>query len=156
MTTKAKKAADADAPGSVPPLSEKAVPAAASIDFLKISAHFPGYEKMAGAGKENLDALMKANSALTEGIERISKEMIGLTRRSLEHAASVTSALLDATSIEDVVALQSDFTKSFIDQMLAGTAKLSELGFEVATEAYDPVGTRVERTLAELTKAVGA
>ena len=114
------------------------------------------YDEAASAGKETLEAMLKANAALAGGMERIGQEMIGLTRQSLESVAAASSALLDARSIEDVVAVQSNFAKALVERLLTGTVKLSELSLQAASEAYDPLGERVEQTLAHLTKPLAA
>lgn len=120
------------------------------------SAVSRSYDEAASAGKETLEAMLKANAALAGGMERIGQEMIGLTRQSLESVAAASSALLDARSIEDVVAVQSNFAKALVERLLTGTVKLSELSLQAASEAYDPLGERVEQTLAHLTKPLAA
>lgn len=163
MTTKVKKSPAKTTDSALPGLAGE--PAGyVEVSVTKVAAStkktaeglFRGYDELADVGKENLEAFLKANTVLADGMERIGKEVIGLTRQSLESAAAATSALLDAKSIEDVMALQGDFTKSFVDQVLAGTAKLSEMGLKVASDAYDPLTQRVEQTLAQFGRSVGA
>lgn len=164
MTTKVKKSPAKTTDSALPGLADE--PAGyTEVSVTKVAAStrkktaeglFRGYDELADVGKENLEAFLKANTVLADGMERIGKEVIGLTRQSLESAAAATSALLDAKSIEDVMALQGDFTKSFVDQVLAGTAKLSEMGLKVASDAYDPLTQRVEQTLAQFGRSVAA
>lgn len=113
---------------------------------------FAGYEELADLGRENFAAVLRANAALTEGLEAIGKEVVGYARTSLETAAETATALLAAKTFEDVVQLNTDFAKASFEQMIAGSSKLSELGVKVANEALAPIGDRVEATFHKLGK----
>jgi len=96
------------------------------------------YSEFADLSRENLAAVIKANVALSEGLEAIGKELMGYARTSLETASQTASALLGAKTFEEVVQLQTDLAKSNLETLLQGSAKLSELGVSVANEALAP------------------
>src|SRR5258708_20255658 len=73
---------------------------------------FAGYEEFADLGRENFAAVLRANAALTEGIEAIGKEVMGYTRSSFETAAEAATALLAAKTFEDVVQLNTAFANA--------------------------------------------
>ena len=106
------------------------------------------YRDAAGLAKENLATVTAMNAALTEGMEQIGLELVGITRGTLESAAATSAALLDARSLADVAALNGDFARGCLDRLIAGTMRLSQLGFAAASEAYEPFGTRMERAFA--------
>ena len=72
-------------------------------------AGFTGYEELADLGRENFAAILRANAALTEGLEAIGKEVIGYARNSFERYAEIAAALLGAKTLEDVVQVNTDF-----------------------------------------------
>ena len=146
MATKVKKPATVEAAATE--LNGAAAPAPAAV--------FAGYEELADLGRENFAAVLRANAALTEGLEAISNEVMGYARNSFENAAEVATALLAAKTFEDVVQLNTDFAKASFERMVARSTKLSEMGVKVANEALAPIGDRVEATFQKLGKPLAA
>jgi phasin family protein len=152
MATKVKKPATAEA--VAPELN--VVPELNGVAAAVPPALFAGYEELADLGRENFAAVLRANAALTEGIEAIGKEVMGYTRSSFETAAEAATALLAAKTFEDVVQLNTDFAKASFARMIERSTKLSEMGTKVANEAMAPIGERVEATFHKLGKPVAA
>jgi phasin family protein len=120
------------------------------------SAFFAGYEQLAQLGRENFTAAVRANAALSQGLEAIGKEVILCARRSFEQAAETATALLAARTVEDVFQLNTAFAKAQFERMIERSAKLSEMGVKVANETLAPLGGRFEATLKQLTKPIPA
>jgi len=97
-----------------------------------------------GANEEGVAALVAASMALTDGLERIGREWIGLTRESLTYSAATGIALLDAASIADVATVAGSFASGIVERSTSGTARLMELGLEVAGEVSAPLTSRIE------------
>lgn len=151
MTTKAKK------PAVVPALKEGSAMSESGGEMLAIPfAGCANYEELADLGRENFAAVLRANAALSEGLEAIGREMIGYARVSFENAAEAAAALLGAKTLDDVVQLNTEFAKVNLERLLAGSAKLSEMGVKVANEALAPLGSRVEATFQKLGKPLAA
>jgi phasin family protein len=119
-------------------------------------ALFAGYEQWTDLGRENFAAVLRANAALSQGLEEIGKEVILYARRSFEQAAETATALLGAKTFEDVFQLNSEFAKANLEGLIAGSAKLSEMGVKLANEAMAPLGGRVEATIHKLSKPIPA
>jgi phasin family protein len=117
---------------------------------------FQGYGDFATLGKGHFEAVVKANTALAKGAEEISKELVGYARTSLEQAASATKALFGAKTLQDVIALNSDYAKTSINEFLANSAKLSDLTVKVANEAFEPINERVTVAIEKFGKPVAA
>lgn len=136
--------------------------AAAAVGAESAAAALPnllpnlGYDEFADLGRDNLAAVMKANAAFSEGLEAISKEMLGFTRASLESAGHTATALLAAKTIEDVVQANADFAKQSLDLLFTRSARLSEVGLKAANEALAPLGSRVEAALSRFAKPLAA
>jgi hypothetical protein len=120
------------------------------------AALFAGYEQWTDLGRENFTAVLRANAALSEGLEAIGKEVIHYARRAFEQAAETATALLGAKTFEDVVQLNTQFAKANIEGLIERSAKLSEMGVKVASEALAPLGGRVEAALHKLSKPMAA
>jgi len=115
-----------------------------------------GYEDLATHGKETLSALVAANAALSQALERMSLELVGLTRAAVESAVATGAGMVDAKSLEDVVALQYNFTKGCVQRLIVGGARLSELGLKAASEVYEPLGARAEKAIDALRRPLAA
>jgi len=112
----------------------------------------PSYRDWAALSRDNFGAVLKANGAVTEGLEAIGKEMIGYAQKSIEQATRTATALIHAKNLDEIIHLNSAYTTSSIESLLARSASMSDLGFKLASEALAPLSRRVEANLATLTK----
>lgn len=151
MAERKRTAADAAAKGF-----EKAA-AATQEHAEKASAMFFGnFNDLALMGKENLAALMTANTVVAKGIEEIGKEVAVYAQASLESAASAAQALFGARTLKDVIAVNNDFAKANFESFVANSTKISEIGVKAANEALLPIGARVGAAIERMKKPVAA
>jgi phasin family protein len=117
------------------------------------SPQFPSlnYTDFASFGRDNIEAAVKTNAALSAGMEAISQEVMVYARSALQTASETARSLLGAKTLEDVVKLQTDLAKRHFEGMVAGSVKLSELGVSLASEAFAPWEGRVEAAMARFT-----
>ena len=146
-----------EAPVSAVEMKIASTPTPAFQQTVKLMATLPtppfkGYEELAAFSKANMEAFVQANTILVKGFEELSKEIMTLTKASMETAATTTKAVFAAKTIKDVVTLQSDFTKSSFDKFVANSSKLSELGVKVASDAIAPVTARVNVAVEKVLK----
>jgi phasin family protein len=109
------------------------------------------YADFATFGRDNIEAAVKTNAALSAGMEAISQEVMVYARSALQTASETARSLLGAKTLEDVVKLQTDLAKRHFEGMVAGSVKLSELGVSLASEAFAPWEGRVEAAMARFT-----
>jgi phasin family protein len=133
-----------------------AKPLAVEANGEAAAALFAGYEQWTDVGRENFTAVMRANVALSEGLEALGKEVIQYARRSFEQAAETATALLGAKTFEDVVQLNTQFAKTNMECLIERSARLSEMGVKVASDAMAPLGGRVEAAIHKLSKPIAA
>jgi len=62
-----------------------------------------GCEGLASQGKDMLSALAAANAALGQAMGRMTLELVGLSRATVESAAATGAGMVDAKSLEDVM-----------------------------------------------------
>jgi hypothetical protein len=115
-----------------------------------------GYEDLAAQGKHTLSALVAANAAFSQALERISLEVVSLARATVESAAAAGAGMVDAKSLDDVVALQYEFGKGCVQRFIVGGARLSELALKAASEVYEPLGARAEKGIEALKRPIAA
>jgi len=115
-----------------------------------------GYEDLATHGKDMLSALVAANAAFSQAIERMSLEVVGLARAAVESAAAASAGMVDAKSLDDVARLQYEFGKGCVERFMVGGARLSELALKAASDVYAPLGARAEKAIEVLKKPLAA
>jgi len=104
---------------------------------------FKGYEDFTAFGKDNFSAFVQANAVFTKGFEDFGKEVLSLTRASMENAAIATKSMFAAKTLKDMVELTTELTKTNIEKLVANSSKLSEFGMKVTTDALAPINARV-------------
>jgi hypothetical protein len=96
-------------------------------------------EKAVDFGREPLAALAESQAALARGLEALSAEMVGLTLSGIDTAARAASKMLGIRTLCDAIEVNTRFTCSSFDTLIAGSARLSELGVKLATETSQPL-----------------
>ncbi len=133
-----------------------AVPAPVESASAKTESTFPsalsGYEELAAFSREHLDALLKANAALSEGFEALAKEYMGYTQATLTAAGEAAQSLLQAKTLDQVIEINAGLAKTGVETLLDRSTKLSQWSLALVKEAALPLERCFETTLAKLTK----
>ncbi len=142
--------------------SEKVSKKAASISKEQVAAATKAgneasksYDDYVSFSTANFDAALKASTIMMQGVQDISKAWASLAETSFEKNAVVAKKFLASKSVDDVAALQDDFTASFEAAVVDGQ-KLSDMGAKLAETASVPLKSRMDETVAIFTKAVAA
>ncbi|HXQ49583.1 MAG TPA: phasin family protein [Stellaceae bacterium] len=151
MAVKPKKAETVPATLPGPISSEFATPQAWGPLFSAMNL-----ESFADLGRENIAAVTKANVLWSEGVQAIGQEILTYAKSSLKSASHTATALLGAKTLDEVIQLNSDLAKETLETMVERSAKLSEMGVSLASEAMAPIGGRVEATFAKLGRPLAA
>jgi hypothetical protein len=88
-------------------------------------------------------AFTEAQAALARGFEQIAAEAAGTTRSVLATAAEAAIALLGARTFSEAVEINAALARRGLDAMIAGSARLSEIGAKTAGDASQPVLSRL-------------
>ncbi|CAO3351260.1 phasin family protein [Azospirillum melinis] len=110
------------------------------------------YDELTVLTKENVDALVKSGTVVAKGAEEAGKQVAAFTQSSLEKSVSNAKAVLAVKTIQELVELQSAFTKASLDAFVSESTKLQELTVKVANEALAPLNARVNATVEVLSK----
>jgi phasin family protein len=102
----------------------------------------PNFEAVIEFHKANLEALVQVQSVLAKGVQEISKELIAQTQAQLEALAYTGKSALAAKTLQEVVELNVDGAKTGYEKIVNGTTRLSELGVQVANDAFAPIKAR--------------
>jgi hypothetical protein len=160
MESKGRSALRTPAPGLAP--AEAEVPAETPIEAVRpIGQHIPAdtsvssttlvagpvgaptpiacSDVFADFGRQNFAAFIQSQTALARGLEALSAEITGLALSGIDAATRAATDVLAVKTFADAIELNAGFTRRNFDTLIGGSAKLSELGVKVATEASQPI-----------------
>ncbi len=120
------------------------------------SSVFDGYEEAATLGKENMDAYVVSSTVVAQGFEAFGKEVISFAQAAVEANMAAAQALVAAKSFQEVIELQSEYSRNSIDSVVAESAKLTDISIALAHDAMEPLQTRVTVTVEKMIKPLAA
>jgi hypothetical protein len=125
-------------------LSAAAEPQTDSVDKPALETVPPIAEPQADAVDDPWTAFAEAQAALARGFEEIAVEVTGITRSGALAAADAAVALLGARTFSEAVEINAALARRGVDAMIEGSAKLSEIGVKVVSEASRPILSRLD------------
>jgi phasin family protein len=102
-----------------------------------------GYEQFAAFNKATVEALIQAANVTAKGFEAINSEALAFSRQTIEEGVAVAKAAIGSKSIQELIELQSDFTKSTFDSCVGQMTKMGDMVVNIAKEAAEPLNSRV-------------
>jgi len=106
-----------------------------------------GYDDFAEASKVNIEAVVEAATVSQKGIEAINTEALTYSKQALEDGVAATKAAFGAKSVQELIELNSAFTKSAFDAYVGTATKIGELWTAAAKDASGPINARVNATV---------
>lgn len=96
-------------------------------------------ENMLSTYRTALASFGDSQRAVAGGVKAMTLEMTGLAHAAVTDAGNSAAAMIRAKSLTDAVAIQLDFARRSVAAMIAGSARLSEIGVQLATDASRPI-----------------
>ncbi len=103
-------------------------------------------DDLADFGRETFAALVQLQTAVARGLGALTAEMTGLAISGIDVAARTATDMLGVKTLSDAMEVNTGFARSSFDTLVGGSAKLSELGVKLATEASQPLLTQLGRS----------
>ena len=114
---------------------------------------FPKNEQVAEMAKANVEAWVACGTAVTKGMEELTKAWFGFVNTLTEQSVAAAKASMTAKSFTEVLDVQSDYARNVYDAALAEGSKVSELSLKVANTASAPLNARVKEAWTALVPA---
>jgi phasin family protein len=115
-------------------------------------AVFKSYDEVTTLNKANIDAVVKASTIATKGVESLSRELMGFAQTRMEAQMELTKQLLGAKTLREFVDAQTDFARQSFDQLMAESAKVTEMTVKVSNEAMEPIQTQTNKSVEKVMK----
>jgi len=97
------------------------------------------FDNIQKLGKNNVDAAVKAMSAVSLGAQSIAVETADYAKKSFEQSTAMLEKLVGARTLDKAIEIQTDFAKTAYEGFVAQATKMSELYANLAKEAMKPV-----------------
>ena len=120
------------------------------------AATFRSYDELAALGKDNFEAVVKASTTLAKGFEVLGEQWADLARASFETNAATFRDLMKCATFQDLLEVQTTYTKNSLDTLVQEGTKLGETSFKVANDAAQPIQAQVNVAVEKLIKPVAA
>ena len=117
---------------------------------------FQGYDDVTTLGKDNIDACIQSTTVFAKGVETMGKELMSFAQSYTDTSVANAKALFGAKTVRELIDLQTDFSRSGFDSLVAESAKLTELSMNLANETIEPLQARVNATVEKMMKPIAA
>ena len=117
---------------------------AASNDAIK-----DGFEKSLNAvtefsafQKETVDAVIASTTSAAKSLEELNAAAVAFAKKSMEDSVAAAKSMAGAKSVQELIEIQSDYTKSSLDAFLAEMNKSSDLMSSMFKDSFKPLNDR--------------
>lgn len=113
------------------------------FDMFKGKEMFKGYEDVVSFGKDNFDAVVKASTIWSKGLQTVGATVYSLAQASVEENVNAAKALMACKNVQEFTSLQADLAKTGYEKFVKEAGKVSETTVKLAEEAMEPIAARV-------------
>eukprot|EP00933_Yihiella_yeosuensis_P050507 TRINITY_DN48308_c0_g1_i1.p1 TRINITY_DN48308_c0_g1~~TRINITY_DN48308_c0_g1_i1.p1 ORF type:complete len:245 (+),score=55.09 TRINITY_DN48308_c0_g1_i1:30-737(+) len=118
---------------------------AASNDAMK-----EGFEKSLSAmnefsafQKDTVDAVIASATTASKSFEELNTSAVAFAKKSMEDSVAAAKTMAGAKSVQDLIEIQADYTKSSLDAYLSEVNKSSDLISSLMKESFKPINDRM-------------
>ncbi len=93
--------------------------------------------------KESVDAVIASATTATKSIEEINTSMVTFAKKSMEDSVSAAKSMAAAKSVQELIEIHADYTKSALDGYLAEMNKTNDLMSGMFKDSFKPLNDRM-------------
>ncbi len=101
-------------------------------------------EESVSVTKDNIDAVVQAQSVLVKNAEALTKSLVTFQKKAIDASIENIKALSGIKDVTEAVEIQSKFARERFDASVEEANKISELTTKATDEAAKPIKARVE------------
>ena len=99
--------------------------------------------ELGAQSKQNLEALTASATAAQKGAEALSAQALSYGKNSWETSVAAAQSMSKARSVQELIELQTSFTKSAMEVYLAEMTKMTETLTSSVKDSLKPINERV-------------
>jgi phasin family protein len=103
--------------------------------------------------KKNLEAVVASVTAAARGAETVGAQAMAFSKKAFDDQVAAARSLAGAKSLQDVVELQTNLARSFLESYMAEMGKLTETVSASVKESIKPLNERVTDVVERLQSA---
>ena len=111
------------------------------------------FTDFAAFNQDNIDTMVKTNTAATKGFETLTKYFVDLAGMSFEDAVAAGKKLATAKTVVEFVQIQTKLAQESIEVVLEEGKKVSDLTTSIVKDVTSPMTERFKVGVAVATKA---
>jgi phasin family protein len=111
------------------------------------------YNDLAAYTQDTLDAFIRANTALTKGVEQLSKNFFALASHTLEEATEAGKRFTGVKSVAEAFELQTRYAQEAMDTLITESRKAQDISATIAKDAAAPFAERMKATMTSFAAA---
>jgi len=111
---------------------------------------------MVALGRENADAAVEVSHIAADIAKSINSELVSCANSNFADNVEICKDAFACRNVSDAFELQSKWLSTNLDNFFAQTTRLSELCFQLATEAAEPINERVAEATERFSKSLAA
>jgi len=96
-------------------------------------------EELTRRSVQGMEVLTQASTALTRGLQDLSREWLTLSQARLQRNIDAMDAIAGCRSLPELLKVQTELVRDNLQHTLEGTRRMVELSTRIATEAGQPV-----------------
>ena len=103
--------------------------------------------------KKNLEAVVASVTAAAKGAETVGAQAMAFSKKAFDDQVAAARSLAGAKSLQDVVELQTNLARSFLESYMAEMGKLTETVSASVKDSIKPLNERVTDVVERLQSA---
>lgn len=93
--------------------------------------------------KDTVDAVIASATTASKSFEELNTSAVAFAKKSMEDSVAAAKTMAGAKSVQDLIEIQADYTKSSLDAYLSEVNKSSDLIASLMKESFKPINDRM-------------
>lgn len=93
--------------------------------------------------KDNMEAIAASAAAAQKGAEALSKQALDFSKTSWEQGVAAAQTMSQARSVQELIELQTNYTKSAMETYMSEVSKMTEIMTVSVKDSFKPINERM-------------
>lgn len=93
--------------------------------------------------KDTVDAVISSATTTSKSIEELNASTLAFAKKSMEDGVAAAKTMAGAKSVQELIEIQADYTKSSLDAYLSEVNKASDLVSAMMKDSFKPINDRM-------------
>jgi len=93
--------------------------------------------------KDTVDAVISSATSTSKSIEELNASTLAFAKKSMEDGVAAAKTMAGAKSVQELIEIQADYTKSSLDAYLSEVNKASDLVSSMMKDSFKPINDRM-------------